>query len=76
MSIKEDIKVVEELTYKQPDGTIIKLRRLKGEYDGYERLVHGQRQEWGTCIGNHWLRRRMLEWQFFEEDIGSKLLKS
>ena len=64
--------LLEVKTYKQPSGVVIQLRRLHG---GFERLVSGHPQQWGTTVsGDGSPQLRMVGWQDFEERIGSELL--
>jgi len=63
--------LLELKTYKQPGGVVITLRRLRL---GYERLVNGKPQEWGTTWDSDESKSMMWDWQKFEERIGSEVL--
>ena len=63
-------EVLEVKTYRQSSGTIITLRRFD---TGYERLVNGLPQAWGTGDDKH-AKFYMADFQNFEEKIGSEVL--
>ena len=71
--------LLEAKTYKQPSGMVVQLRRFD---TGCERLVDWKTQEstgylyssGDYIINPEMARRKMAEWQVFEEKIGSELL--
>lgn len=68
------MRIIEQQTYIQPDGTRIVLRRLDTPYYSpfsCERLVEDKRQEGLYGCEMAWVRKVMKGWEKFEQKIGS-----